>query len=524
MLPIRTDVATRARYSQGPGILRLVPQAVARPTNRLELEAVLAWAREEGLSVTPRGGGTSMDGSALGTGLILDLTALVTRGLRVCNRSITAQAGTRMADVARVASADGLRFPPEPSSLAWATVGGVVGTNAAGARSYRDGPTAAWVSALELLTDDGPLRLARGTAADDAHPAVRRLGETVLPRLVAERASLLAALPDVRKDTAGYGLRRFLASGELIDLVIGAEGTLGVVTEVTLALQEIPPHRGTIAVALDDRAALDATLALLAKHDPVAIEFFDQGFLRVVGDAAPPGMRGAGMMILADLESADADELASRQAALVMALRRLVREVHSVLDPAASAELWQFRHLASPMLAGLTDGRRSLQVVEDGCVPRARLAAYLDAIASATRRAGIGAVCFGHAGDGHVHVNLLPDLTQPGWQDAVGSVFDEVTAAQCALGGTPAGEHGAGRLRAPLLERFVGELALELFAAIKAAFDPAGRFNPGVILGDGSPSLASLKVGPDRPTLPGEIEDELDAIERERRWDADRWR
>jgi glycolate oxidase len=151
------------------------------------------------------------------------------------------------------------------------------------------------------------------------------------------------------------------------------------------------------------------------------------------------------------------------------------------------------------------------------------LGRYLDAVELACTEAAMDVVMFGHAGDGHVHVNLLPDLGTPDWLTRVEEIWQRVTAAMLELGGTPAGEHGAGRLRAGQLERFLGPEAMVCFDAIKRAFDPQDLFNPGVILPDGSDPLADLKVGPRAVPLPTGQEDALRRIEEERRWGESRW-
>jgi FAD/FMN-containing dehydrogenase len=133
------------------------------------------------------------------------------------------------------------------------------------------------------------------------------------------------------------------------------------------------------------------------------------------------------------------------------------------------------------------------------------------------------AVMFGHAGDGHVHVNLLPDIGTPDWLVRVEAIWQRVTAALLELGGTPAGEHGAGRLRAGQLEQFLGPEAMACFGAIKRAFDPQDLFNPGVIVPDGRDPLADLKVGPQAAALPTGQEDALRRIEEQRRWGESRW-
>jgi FAD/FMN-containing dehydrogenase len=156
-----------------------------------------------------------------------------------------------------------------------------------------------------------------------------------------------------------------------------------------------------------------------------------------------------------------------------------------------------------------------MQVVEDGCVPLARLGDYIRLLRNAAASRGIGIVLFGHAGDGHVHANLLPDTTRPGWERAVAALYEEVSAGVLAMGGTPAGEHGDGRLRAPLVPRRYGPEVTALFALVKRAFDPLTLLNPGIILpAPGADPLARLKVGDAAEPIPGDIAEALRVIER----------
>ncbi|HXI21874.1 MAG TPA: FAD-linked oxidase C-terminal domain-containing protein, partial [Gemmatimonadales bacterium] len=166
--------------------------------------------------------------------------------------------------------------------------------------------------------------------------------------------------------------------------------------------------------------------------------------------------------------------------------------------------LWALRHAASPILASLPPDRRSLQVIEDGCVPLPRLGDYARAIREAATECGITVVIFGHAGDGHLHVNALPELARPDWVERVERLYRAVNAAAIRLGGTVSGEHGDGRLRAPLLEQLYGPELVGLFRRVKAAFDPHGIFNPGVKLGGASP-IRHLKLGPDAAAIDEDI-------------------
>ncbi|MGD9523916.1 MAG: FAD-binding oxidoreductase [Gemmatimonadales bacterium] len=528
MLPLRDDLPTRSRYSQAAGIERIVPRAVARPHTRGELAAVVAWAEARDLPVTPRGAGSAMDGSSIGAGLVLDLTAL-DAGAPVRIDPVTRLAvvapGLSGGQLAAAAAPHGLRFGPDPSSLAWATVGGMIGTNAAGARSYRLGAVDRWVEAIELWTTDGPLELRRGVAPDPAHPVVDRFVRDVAPLLDRLEAVVRPRWPRTRKNTAGYGLHRFWSTGDLLDLVIGSEGTLGPILGATLRLEPIPTVHHTLEVVLQERAGLGAAVEALAGAEPVAIELLDASFLRLVGATAPgeAPWQGAGAVLLVDVEGSDAAEVGDRIDRARAALAAAGAAVREASSPEGRAALWNLRHRASPILAALADGRRSLQVIEDGCVPPASLDRYLAAIQAACDAESIDVVMFGHAGDGHVHVNLLPDLGRPDWLAGVRRIHDRVLATLRHLGGTPAGEHGAGRLRAPVLGELLGPEAIACFAAIKSAFDPAGRWNPGVILSDGSDPFQRLKLGDAAEPLAPGVAEELAELEARRGYGRSRW-
>jgi glycolate oxidase len=161
-----------------------------------------------------------------------------------------------------------------------------------------------------------------------------------------------------------------------------------------------------------------------------------------------------------------------------------------------------------------------LQLVEDGCVPVQRLGAYVAALRDAARRHGFRIVIFGHAGDGHLHANVIADVGAPDLVQRLAACLDEVTAAQIALGGTPSGEHGDGRLRAPYLSRTFGQPYADLCRRVKDAWDPAGILNPGVVVAAAGqrPLDLPLKVGLAAPRIPAKVEKQLRAIERDAGW------
>jgi FAD/FMN-containing dehydrogenase len=187
------------------------------------------------------------------------------------------------------------------------------------------------------------------------------------------------------------------------------------------------------------------------------------------------------------------------------------------LDETTERELWALRHAASPILARLDPSLKSMQFIEDGAVPPERLPAYVDGVRSALESRGVRGVIFGHAGDAHVHVNPLIDVRVPEWREQVNGLLEEVTSLVASLRGTLAGEHGDGRLRTPLSPRTWSGEAIDLFAAVKRAFDPEGVFNPGVKVPlDGQRAIDEVKYDPSAEPLPERARDALDAIERER--------
>ncbi len=527
---ISIDPVLRARYAQGAGIYRRIPAAVARPQSINELRAAIDAARASGLSVIPRAAGSAMPGNNVGDGMIVDLTRydLDHRLIEPDVRQAHVTPALTLVELNAEASPYRLRLPTDPSSGAWATLGGMVSTNAAGPRSVRDGSIRPWVRGIAMHTADGYLDLERGREPDRKHPAMVRWHDTVVPLLQRHASVIRDRYPKVRKNSAGYALDCYLESGDMVDIIVGSEGTLGIITDVGLRLQPIPAHRASLRVAVRSRADLGATIEAIRLHDPATLEFLDASFLRLIADRPltpeNPGLLSAAAgLLLADFEGADKAEMMDRAVAAARAVQRTALDTRVALDAEEIERLWAVRHGASPILAGLTDGRRSLQVIEDGCVPVSQLGAYIEAVEAAAASQRIDAVIFGHAGDGHVHVNLLPNLRESDWKSRVRSVFDCVSSAVIRLGGTPSGEHGAGRLRAGVLEQLYGPDVMQCLRAVKDAFDPGGLFNPGVILSDGSDPLSMLKVGADAVALPDGIDEYLLQIESGARWAESRW-
>lgn len=506
-----TDARIRAAYSEGAGIYRLVPAGVVVPRGVEELQALVRWASDAGTPLIPRGSGSGMPGANVGRGVITDLS----QGFHWTapdwpRRTIWAGASVTWAELNGAARAYGLRLPPDPSSGAFATSGGMVSTNAAGPRSLRHGSVRSWIEAIEIVGADGVARqVRRGGGAGPWHltPITQHL--------------IRARYPKTRKNSSGYALDRFADSGDELDLLIGSEGTLALVTAVQWRLEPIPTDVAGAAVGFASLDELTEAVPHLVALNPSAVELLDYTLLAFARDAGVdlPWAAGIEGLLLVEFER---DTGAAARGVVGDAVRGLgdsTSFVETAVDRNGLERLWALRRLASPALAQLPETRRSLQVVEDGCVPLDRLGAYVAGVRAAARRHDVAVVMFGHAGDGHVHVNVLPDITRPGWQQALAALLADVTDLLVHLEGTPSGEHGDGRLRAGLLERFYGAEVTALWREVKAAYDPRLILNPGVIIpsADWTP-LVDLKVGAAAAPIPDDIAARLREVERTAGW------
>jgi FAD/FMN-containing dehydrogenase len=514
----RTDERARAAYAEGAGIYRILPAAVSLPADRDDLVTLVRWAAAGRIPLVPRGAGRAMGGGNVGEGVIVDLTAMPRLlNVRAAERTAVTSANVTLAELNAAADAHGLRLPPDPSSGRFATLGGMVSTNASGARTVRYGSVRRWVQALELVTAAGEVvELRRGGSAGDGVPeTIRRFETDVMADIRAAHGLIAARFPRTSKNSSGYALTDWLASGDLLDLIVGAEGTLGFVTRVEWRLDPQPAHRAGLRVELRSLDDLVKVVAALLACEPSAVELLDRTFLELVSHTEMgEGLGGIEAILLVEIERADVRSLRQAVARASDTVRPWAAAVDTALTADRAARLWELRHAASPILAGLPEDRHSLQVIEDGCVPLERMGDYIRIVRRVTSARDIAAVIFGHAGDGHVHVNLLPRVGRAGWEQGVAGVLEEVSDAVLRLGGTPSGEHGDGRLRAGLLLRVYGDEIVGLFRRIKLAFDPLGILAPGVILPSGEPAITRLKVGSRAVPIPGDIAHALREIER----------
>ena len=415
------------------------PLAVVRPTTTAQVQATLRWASAHRIPVVPRGAGTGLSGgaSAVDGGIVLSTEKMREITVDPVTRTAVAQPGLLNAEVKKAVAAQGLWYPPDPSSYEICSIGGNIATNAGGLCCVKYGVTTDYVLGLEVV-------LADGTAV--------RLGG---PRL---------------KDVAGLSLTK---------LFVGSEGTLGVITEVTLRL--LPPqHSAATVVATFDsvEAAASSVVTITGRIRPSMLEFMDSVAINAVEDKLRMGLdRGAAAMMVAasdDRGAAGADDAAYMAQVFTEAG---ATECFSTSDPAEGEAFVAARRYAIPAV----EAKGSL-LLEDVGVPLPALADLVAGVGKIAADAGLTISVIAHAGDGNTHPLIVYDASDAAMTERAHRAFGDIMDLAVSLGGTITGEHGVGRLKKAWLPGQLGPEAMELNRRIKVALDPNGVLNPGAVM------------------------------------------
>ncbi len=428
------------------------PVALVRPRDTAEVAATVKVAAAHGVPVVPQGARTGLTGAAnaVDGAIVVSLTALdrileIDAGERIA----VVQPGVVNAELRRAAAKEGLSYPPDPGSWESSTIGGNVSTDAGGMCCVKYGVTGEYVLGMEVVLADGEiLRCGRRTV----------------------------------KGVAGY---------DLTGLFVGSEGTLGIITEITVRLRPAPGEaRALVAVyptvAAAGRAVSSITEAGLV---PSMLELLDRTHLRAIEAYRPMGLdTEAAAMLLVGADTGDraGDELN----AIAECCRAAGASELYVADDTAEAEaLTAARRLAHPAMESLAvrafPGGRGGLVVDDVAVPRSRVADLVTGVEEIAARHDVLVGVVGHAGDGNLHPVIVVDRADESSVDRGRLVFDEIMRLGLALGGTCTGEHGVGLLKRDWLARELGPVGMRVHRAVKAALDPAGILNPGKVIAPG---------------------------------------
>jgi len=416
-----------------------VPDAIVRPIDADQIAQVLRLANEERFPIVPRGGGTGLSGGsvAVGGGVVLDLTRM-DRIIEIdpANLHVVCEPGVITAALAAEAEKHNLLYPPDPGSVKVSTIGGNVAENAGGLRAIKYGVTRNYLMQVRAVSPTGELF------------------------------------------TSGAKTRKCVAGYDLVSLMCGSEGTLGVLTEITVRLVPMPRYRRSLTATFATASAAGQAVSniMAAGLTPATLEIIDNFTLRTIEDYAHLGLPvDAGALILAEfdgLSQCAVDE--EGETARRVLEESGAAEIHEARDAAERERIWEARRVA---LAALSRARPT-SILEDVTVPLPNLSAMIERVERIAHENSLPIGTFGHAGDGNLHPTILTDERDademPRVERAIGQLFD----AALELGGTVSGEHGIGFAKAPFLAREVGEATVDIMRRIKRSLDPNNVLNP----------------------------------------------
>jgi D-lactate dehydrogenase (quinone) len=438
---ILTDLADICVYSHDTSDLQSLPSIVVFATEIPQIQTIVKLCRQYHVPLTVRGAGTATTGAAtpIEGGLVLCLERM-NRLIKMdaLNRVMVVEAGMTNQAVQDLAGKEGFFWPPDPGSAATCTVGGNLACNAAGPHAVKYGASRDNTLGLKVITGEGEL-LQTGTYTT--------------------------------KGACGYDFTR---------LMIGSEGTLGIIVEATLKLTPLPEAKTTLLASYDSMtAACEAVSQIMAQPvTPAALEFMDEQSLALLNQQTKlnfPAHTKALLTIEVDgtLQGLEANCKAIEQAAKHAGLL----ECQTAKDPAASAKLWEARKALSLTLKTIAPKK----INEDIVVPVSTMPDFIERMQALAEQYQIVIVNFGHAGNGNIHVNLMVNPENPGELERADSCLKEIFDYVLSLNGTLSGEHGIGLMKKPFMEQAVGSAQLRLMQKVKQQFDPDGILNPGKI-------------------------------------------
>lgn len=446
-LRILDSAEDRAAHSQDhTEDLQFLPDCVALPENAQEVAAVMTWAHAHHIPVTPAGAWTGLSGGALPVqGGVSLSTKRLNRILTIdeLNHQIVVEPGVIVQEMQEAVEAKGLFYAVDPASRGTCTIGGNLAENSGGPRAVKYGVTKDWVLNLEVVLADG---------------------------------TLIETGANTLKNSTGYNLTQ---------LMVGSEGTLGIITKATLKLLPLPPFNALLLVPFESASDACAAVAGLFRdgNQPSALEFMERSAIELAmaftGDHSLALDNSTSAHLLIEVDAFQEPDLMPQLERIATTLERFnAGEPLMAMDAAGKDQLWNLRRKVGEAVKA-----HSTYKEEDTVVPRGHLPELLSAVKTTGAQFGFESICYGHAGDGNLHVNILKgNLTEEEWNNTLPKAIESIFKEVIRLGGTLSGEHGIGWVQKPFMHLRFSEAELALQRRIKNAFDPVHILNPDKIL------------------------------------------
>lgn len=525
---ILTDYKTRILYATDASAYREVPMAVAYPKNQPDVGELIRYARDNQVSLIPRTAGTSLAGQVVGSGMVVDFSRYMNRILEVNPREqwIRVEPGVILDEMNAKLEAYGLFFGPETSTSNRCMIGGMVGNNACGSHSILYGSTRDHTLSVKGFLSDGSL-VEFGPLSEDGFHEKRqgsKLENLIYSQLYnllsdpATRQEIESEYPDrsIKRRNTGYSVDLlldcvpFTKGGEPLNLsrlVCGSEGTLMMVTEITLNLVPLPPrHKGVTAAHFQTREEAFRANLIALRHEPGAVEMMDQIILDLTrNNRAQQENRGfvrghPGAILIVEFARDTYQQVQAAHQALVDDLKAAGYGYHYPLILGKDTEkVWNLRKSGLGVLSNMQGDARPVSIVEDTAVNVADLPQYMADFQNILNHYRLQCVYHAHIGSGELHLRPILNLKDPEHVELFRNIGREIARLVKKYNGSLSGEHGDGRVRGEFIPLILGEKNYQMLRDIKSTWDPLNIFNPGKIT-DAPPVNEKLRYAPGRPT------------------------
>ena len=515
---VDSSQATRDFYSHDASLFELEPQVVAFPKDAEDIKAVVQFVNKNkqavpALSITPRSRGTDMTGGAIGESIVLDISQHMNQLYEVTPKTAHLQPGVLYKDFEIETLKKGSLLPSYPASRDLASVGGMVNNNSGGEKSLEYGKTDNFVTELKVILSDGNEYLVRPLNRDELNAKMGQddfegnLYRQTFELLDKHYDQIQAAAPHVTKDSTGYHLwnvwKRDTGIFDMTKLFIGAQGTLGIVTDIKVRLVPHAPHSGTLVCYMHTIDNLGDVIPAVLKHKPATFESFDDNtlwlsfkffflFIAKLGlwtwiktalQLLPDGImiaRGVPKLILLiEFSGATPDEVKHKIHEAKLDLKQFgFTYMEEDNTEAKSRKFWLMRRESFNLLRKKVKDKHTAPFIDDFVVPPARLTEFLPQLRNIIKKYELFATIAGHMGDGNFHVIPLMKIEDPKERAKFEPAMKEVNTLVISYGGSVSGEHGDGMIRGPWLEQMYGPDVLGYMREVKQLFDPQNIFNP----------------------------------------------
>ena len=515
---VRFDDFSRVLYSTDASIYQMEPVGVVIPRHKDDVLAAVDVARRNGVPILPRGGGTSLAGQTVNHAIVLDFSKYMDALIEVNpdEQWARVQPGIVLDTLNGLLAPHALKYAPDPSTANRASVGGGIGNNSCGSHSVVYGKTGDHVLELNVVLADGAE--ARFSNLSQSQLETKLSGNGLesqlyrgIPEIAREYSDEIAArYPNIMRRVSGYNLDQFLNGGSvnLSRMMVGSEGTLGVITEAKINLVPVP-RATALAIAHFNTLgeACDATPAIL-EHTPAAVELVGEMLLERTRNSPTFSRRMTfvngqpGAILVVEFTGDTPAEAADRAQKLrdALARRRLGYDCLTILDPADQANVWAVRKAGLGLLMSVRGDAKPIPFVEDTAVDPERLGQFVRRFDEIVGNHRTTAGYYGHASVGCLHIRPLVSLKTQDGLETMTSIASEIADLVKEFGGSLSGEHGDGIVRGVWTEKMFGPKIYDAFRQVKQAFDPDGIMNPGKII-DTPPLTDNLRYGPAYKTL-----------------------